>query len=51
MAHRMANYTIQAMTHLIINEFTKPEREQKLGVAVSFNYFFSRYFLSYLVVA
>jgi hypothetical protein len=35
MAHRAANFTIQAMLHLAINEFTTPEREQKLGVMVS----------------
>ncbi|CAF0832096.1 unnamed protein product [Rotaria sp. Silwood1] len=32
MAHRLANYTLQAMLYLSINEFTTPEREQKLGV-------------------
>ncbi|CAF0879088.1 unnamed protein product [Adineta steineri] len=32
MIHHMANYTIQAMIHLVTNEFTTPERERKLGV-------------------
>ncbi|CAF3369093.1 unnamed protein product [Rotaria socialis] len=32
MAYRLANYTIQAMLYLNMNEFTKPEREQQLGV-------------------
>lgn len=36
MVHRLANYTLQAMLYLNMNEFTTPEREQKLGVLVSF---------------
>ena len=51
MAHRMANFTIQAMLHLVINEFTQPEREQKLGVMVSyvlFNYFLSFFFKTHI---
>ncbi|CAF1152521.1 unnamed protein product [Rotaria sordida] len=32
MTHRLANYTLQAMLYLNINEFTTPEREQKLGI-------------------
>ncbi|UJR27808.1 hypothetical protein I4U23_009077 [Adineta vaga] len=30
--YQMADYTIQAMIHLVMNEFTIPEREHKLGV-------------------
>ncbi|CAF3237270.1 unnamed protein product, partial [Rotaria sp. Silwood2] len=32
MANRLANYTLQAMLYLNINEFTTPERQQQLGV-------------------
>jgi len=35
MTHHLANYTLQAMLHLAMDEFTTPEREQKLGVMVS----------------
>jgi len=34
MAHRIADFTIEAMLHLSMNEFTTPEREFKLGVMV-----------------
>ena len=30
----MANYTVEAMHYLVTNEFTTPEREQKVGVMV-----------------
>jgi len=36
MIHRMADCTIQAMLYVVINEFTTPEKEGKLGVMVSF---------------
>jgi hypothetical protein len=36
MAHRIANFTIEAMLHLSINEFTTPERESQLGVMVRY---------------
>jgi hypothetical protein len=32
--HVTANYTVEAMIYLVDNEFTTPEREQKLGVMV-----------------
>lgn len=35
MTHRMANFTITAMIHLTMHEFSTPEREQRLGVLVS----------------
>lgn len=34
MIYHLANYTLDAMLHLSLNEFTKPEREFKLGVMV-----------------
>jgi hypothetical protein len=46
MTHHLANYTLHAMLHLSMNEFTTPERQQKVGVMVSvlfvvvFNYLF-----------
>jgi hypothetical protein len=36
MIHHLANYTLNAMLYLSMNEFTTPEREQKVGVMVSF---------------
>jgi len=49
MIHRLANYTLDGMLYLSMNEFTTPEREQKVGVMVSFffvvfNYLFFNYF-------
>ncbi len=35
MTFYLANYTLHAMLHLSMNEFTTPEREQKVGVLVS----------------
>ena len=35
MVYQIANYTIDAMMHLVLNEFTQPERESKVGVMVS----------------
>ena len=32
--YRLANYTVEAMLYLSINEFSTPEREQRLGVMV-----------------
>lgn len=34
MIYHLANCTLDAMLHLSMNEFTTPEREQKLGVMV-----------------
>lgn len=34
MIYRLANYTLEGMLYLSMNEFTTPEREQKLGVMV-----------------
>lgn len=34
MMYHLANYTLYAMLYLAINEFTRPEREQKVGVMV-----------------
>ena len=34
----MSDYTIQAMLHLVRNEFTTPEREHKLGVMVRIDF-------------
>jgi hypothetical protein len=39
MIHHLSNYTLHAMLYLSMNEFTTPEREQKLGVMVSFCFF------------
>jgi hypothetical protein len=36
MIHRMTDFTIQAMLYVVINEFTTPEKEGKLGIMVSF---------------
>lgn len=36
MIHRLANYTLYAMLYLSMNEFTTPEREQKVGVMVCY---------------
>ncbi|UJR27827.1 hypothetical protein I4U23_009095 [Adineta vaga] len=33
-AQRIANYSLEAMLHLAMNEFTKPEREGKFGTAL-----------------
>ncbi|CAF4148840.1 unnamed protein product [Rotaria sordida] len=33
-AQRIANFTLEAMLYLSINEFTQPERERKLGILV-----------------
>lgn len=38
--HVAANYTIQAMLHLTKEEFTTPEREQRLGVMVDYIFLF-----------
>ena len=35
MVYQIANYTIDAMMHLALNEFTQPERDSKVGVMVS----------------
>ena len=35
MISHLANYTLDAMLYLAVNEFTTPEREQRLGVMVS----------------
>jgi hypothetical protein len=34
-AQRIANFSLEAMLHLAINEFTTVEREGRLGVLVS----------------
>jgi hypothetical protein len=34
-AQRIANFSLEAMLYLAINEFTIPERQDKLGVLVS----------------
>jgi hypothetical protein len=35
MISHLANYTLDAMLYLVVNEFTTPEREQRLGVMVN----------------
>jgi hypothetical protein len=56
MIHRLANYTLDGMLYLSMNEFTTPEREQKVGVMVSFFFFcielfIFQLFLLYLALA
>jgi hypothetical protein len=34
-AQRIANFSLEAMLHLAVNEFTEVERQRKLGVLVS----------------
>jgi hypothetical protein len=37
MVQRVANFTLEAMVYLSKNEFTRPERERKLGVLVVYH--------------
>ena len=41
MIYHLANYTLDGMLYLTLNEFTTPEREHKLGVMVELFQFFS----------
>ena len=47
MAYRIANYTAEAMIHLAANEFSTPEREQRLGVLVGHFFLPSLFFRIY----
>ena len=49
MTHHLANYTLQAMVYLAVNEFTTPEREQRLGVLVSYRLLLR--FLFHLIIS